>query len=317
MNETRTNTVGKARFSGRSIQLSTGDGFRLHGRLFEPEHGARATFLALPGIGVAQRAFRHVGVWMAERGLRLVSVDYRGIGESDNPAARRAASLSAWARQDAVAALRFVREQLGTTPTLLAHSFGGQALGLCDELHDIAGAVLVGSQLGHRRHWSGFDRVKLELFWRVLLPLGERLSDPIPKWVVGAPLPVGVARQWRRWGQCEDWLFGEMPEAEERFANFSKPILAYGVSDDVIAPPRAVSALLERFTTAEVTRVDVHPRELARTTIGHMGLLRPHGTAAIWERWRQFALSQAAKHVESPLETEQSHRVREARRRTA
>ncbi|MGD8317021.1 MAG: alpha/beta fold hydrolase [Myxococcales bacterium] len=273
------------------IHIDAVDGHPLRGRAYEPSGPAHATVLALPGIGVPQRVFRHVGDWLAKRGVRVISVDYRGIGDSATEAGIATASLSKWATDDAVGAFRFARERYGAAPILLAHSFGGQALGIAEELHEARAAILVGSQLGHPHHWDGLGRVKVELLWRALLPVTTCLFDPIPKWVVGEELPVGVAREWLRWGRSADWLLTYVEGADARYARFSRPILAYSISDDDIAPPRAVDDLLRRFTGAEVTRVDVAPEDLGRPSIGHVGLFRPTNTERVWQHWLRFATS--------------------------
>jgi predicted alpha/beta hydrolase len=282
------------------VDIVAVDGHPLRGRVYEPDGPARATVLALPGIGVPQRVFRHVGDWLAHNGVRLVSVDYRGIGESATEDGIASASLSKWARADAVGAFRFTRDRYSPTPVLLAHSFGGQALGIAEELHEARAAILVGSQLGHPHHWDGLGRLKVELLWRALLPVTTRLFDPIPKWVVGEELPVGVAREWLSWGRSADWLLTYIEGADARYASFSRPILAYAISDDDIAPPRAVDDLLRRFTSADVTRVDVTPEDLDRPRIGHVGLFRPSNTDRVWERWLRFATSFDTALVDTP-----------------
>lgn len=271
-----------------AVDINAVDGHPLRGRVYEPIGRTDATILALPGIGIPQRVFRHVGDWFAQRGVRLVSVDYRGIGESTTRDGIATASLSKWALADAVGAFRFVRDRYAAAPILLGHSFGGQALGIAEELHDARAAILVGSQLGHPHHWDGLSRLKVELLWRALLPLTTRFFDPIPKWVVGEELPGGVAREWMSWGRSSDWLMTHIEGADARYASFSRPVLAYAISDDEIAPSRAVDDLLRRFTSAEVTRVDVTPEDLGRPSIGHVGLFRPTNTNRVWKQWLHF-----------------------------
>ena len=274
--------------ASNAVCIPAADGHPLGGRVYEPIGPTDATILALPGIGVPQRVFRHVGDWLAQRGVRVVSVDYRGIGESASQDGGATASLSTWALADAVGALRFVRDQYATTPVLLGHSFGGQALGIAEELHEVRAAIFVGSQLGHPQHWDGLGRLKVELLWRALLPVTTRFFDPIPKWVVGEELPGGVAREWLSWGRGDDWLMTYIEGADARYASFSRPILAYAISDDDIAPPRAVDDLLRRFASADVRRVDITPEALGRSSIGHVGLFRPTNTTRVWEHWLDF-----------------------------
>jgi len=275
----------------RPITILARDAQPLAATCFEPHSGpVLANVLFLPGIGVPRRAFRWVGAWLADRGIRSLSFDYRGMGDSLVGGALASASLSVWATQDATAALAYARDRFEDDPVLVAHSFGGQALGLSSELHRVRGAILVGSQLGHVRHWHGLDRLRVELFWRAILPLASLVSNPIPKWAVGEPLPVGVAREWARWGTSPDWLFSYVPDARERFAAFRAPLVAYGAWDDTIAPPSSVDALLACFTGTRAERVRIERGELPSPNVGHFGLLRPVPGSSVWPRFRRFVL---------------------------
>jgi predicted alpha/beta hydrolase len=275
----------------RPITISARDAQPLALTCFEPARGpVLANVLFLPGIGVPRRVFGPLGEWLAARGIRSVSLDYRGVSDSLIGGALASASLSVWATQDATAALTYVRDRFEDDPVLIAHSFGGQALGLSSELHRVRGALLLGSQLGHARHWDGIDRLRAELFWHLLLPLSLLLSNPIPKWVVGERLPAGVVREWARWGTSADWLFSHVPGARERFAAFRAPLLAYGAWDDPIAPPRSVEALLACFTGTQARRVAIERGDLPTAKVGHFGLLRRVPGSDLWPQFERFVL---------------------------
>jgi predicted alpha/beta hydrolase len=279
-----------ARSSIEVVQISAVDGMALTGYVYHPEAEARFSVLVLPGIGVPQRVFRGLASWLAAHAIRAVTVDYRGMGES---AARRAAvesaTLTAWASSDAVGALRFA-ESFGNPVVLVGHSFGGQALGFSDEFRRLAGAVLVGSQFGQARHWDGLARLKVAAYWRAILPLSAALCDVVPAWTgLGEALPRGVAREWARFGRTHDWLLSHVPGARERYAAFDRPLRAYAMTDDPIAPPRAVSALLGCFRATSVERIDLSPEALGVKRLGHLGPFRSGAGERIWPELEAFA----------------------------
>ncbi|HEX2735718.1 MAG TPA: alpha/beta fold hydrolase [Polyangiaceae bacterium] len=281
------------------VTLWAQDGQALAATCFEPHaQPVLANVVFLPGIGVPQRVFRALGCWLASEGIRALSFDYRGLGRSTAARAFASASLSVWATQDAPAALDYVRTRFDDDPVLIAHSFGGQALGLTSDLHRVRGAILVGAQLAHPHHWHGLDRLRVELLWRVLLPLAHRLSNPIPRWMIGEPLPAGVAREWSHWGRSGDWLLSCVPGARERYAAFSAPILSYGAWDDKVAPPSAVNALLDCFTGTRPTRVALQRADLATPRVGHFGLLRSTPGRLVWPDFKRFVLECQACRVQ-------------------
>ena len=76
-----------------------------------------------------------------------------------------------------------------------AHGFGGQLVGLVDEMSWAAGAVLVGSTLAHWRHWQGASAAaRPARFWYLIIPVLTRLLGHLPSWGgLGVPCP----RAWR------------------------------------------------------------------------------------------------------------------------
>jgi predicted alpha/beta hydrolase len=280
----------------RAASIPTPDGIELSSVIYEPSARPRFDMLALPGIGVPQRVFRHLGRWLSERGVRVTTVDYRGMGVSPRDGrALATASLTNWA-SDAVNALRFTEELANGGPVvLLGHSFGGQVLGFSDEFRRVRAAILVGSQFGQARHWDGRARVRVAAFWYLLLPVAAALYPTVPGWLgLHETLPSGVAREWARWGRTRDWLLPHVPGAAARFAAFDRPLRAYAMVDDPIAPPRAVTALLERFRATPVERIDLTPKELGLERLGHMGLFRPGATERIWGELLAYAELHAA-----------------------
>ena len=283
-------------------EIRADDGVSLGARVYSADHPVDMTVLMLPGIGVPQRAFRHLAKWLAMRGARCITIDYRGMGQSATPKGIETATLSAWARKDTVAALRYA-ERAGPEPVVLVgHSFGGQAVGLAAALHRVHAAVFVGSQFGQARYWDGMARCRLAFYWHVLLPTAAKLFRVLPHWTGPAgPLPRGVASEWARWGRSKEWYVSWEPESVELLARFNVPVLAFAITDDPIAPPRAVSAFLERFSATVPIRRDVSAHEVGLAHLGHVGLLRPtEGTEAIWGELLDFLRREATRKNADP-----------------
>jgi predicted alpha/beta hydrolase len=113
------------------------------------------------------------------------------------------------------------------------------------------------------------------------------ISDPLPRWVVGEPIPRRIAYQWRKWALSNDWFFETVPAARKRFARFSSPLLLCSSTDDLIAPPRAVEALAQCFHRRVMQRMVLRPGDLDLPKIGHVGLFRPTAEP-VWEKWLDF-----------------------------
>lgn len=274
------------------LTLVAMDGVKLGATLFEPTGTALGTVVIHGATATPARYYRHFAGFLAAHGVRALSYDYRGIADSRPPHLRGfSADLTAWAKLDAVAAHAFVREHFaGTSVATVGHSFGGQLIGLLDELNDASSAVLVGSQLGYFGHWDGpLNRLRLGLIWRALVPTLTASFGYLPGSLgIGEPLPRGVAEEWARWCCSPSYLMAHHADARQRFARFVRPVLSYSFDDDELAPPRAVSALLAQLSNAPITHRKVAAREFGGSPIGHFGFFRARFASSLWHEALSF-----------------------------
>lgn len=239
-------------------------------------HGATAT---------PQSYYRRFAESLAKSGFRVVTYDYRGVGASRPPSLRGfRATMTDWARRDAAAVHRHVREAFGDGPiAVVGHSFGGQLLGLLDAPADIAGAVLVGAQLGYFGHWPLVDRVKLGLLWHAVVPTVTATWGYLPgRLGTGEDLPRGVADEWAAWCRSPEYLVDHHPEAAATFSRYRCPVLLYSFTDDWYAPRAAVDAFVARLSSAPLTHRRVEPRDHGGP-IGHFGFFRPRFEDTLWQ----------------------------------
>lgn len=269
-----------------AIDLLAADGAVLGGTLFTPPGRARGTVIIHSATAVPQGYYRRFAQFAARAiGARVLTYDYRGIGKS-RPRSLRGfhATLTGWARLDAVAVHDFVRERFPGEPfAVIGHSFGGQLVGLIDEPNAATGVVMVGAQLAYFRDWPAKDHKKLGFVWKLLVPVASALFGYMPgRLGLGEDLPRGVARQWADWCLHPDYLISEHLDARERFARFDAPTLFYSFTDDEYAPEAAVQHLLRRLRRAPLEHVRLTPQERGADAIGHFGFFRPRFSATLW-----------------------------------
>jgi predicted alpha/beta hydrolase len=265
--------------------IAAGDGYPLAVRRYEPALPARATVLIHGATATPQSYYRRFAEHLATAGYRVISYDYRGIGDS-RPASLRgfAARMSDWGRLDAAAVIAQVKRSHPGPLVSIGHSFGGQLLGITDAAHDVDAAVLVGAQLGSLRHWPLAARPGLALMWYGLVPALTAIKGYLPggAGLGGVDLPAGVAREWARWCRSPSYLVDHVPHAAARFARFRAPTLAYSFTDDDFAPAGAVAALLERLDGARLRHRNLAPAELGVDRIGHFGFFRESMRDRLW-----------------------------------
>ncbi|ALS97423.1 alpha/beta fold hydrolase [Lacimicrobium alkaliphilum] len=271
-----------------SVHLICEDGVELRANLFVQNEGScKGSILILPGVGISQSLYRPFAHYLAEGGFQVLTIDYRGIGQSfRKELPPHKLSLNAWAKQDAVTAFRYL-QKLDENPVLIfGHSFGGQAVCLAEELDDAQGVVMVASQSGYWRHWRGMGRVKLWFFWHCYLPFFSQLGTyTLSTPLFDGRLPAGVAREWARWGRDPEYLKGHHAEVSERLLNRDRNIVAYAFSDDDFAPPAAARALWQWFPEDCLQGHIMTPEELGVSRIGHFSAFRSSFESTLWRSW--------------------------------
>lgn len=268
-----------------AFSLHAIDGYPLAATHFEPHGTPRGTLILHGATATPQRFYRAFAQFLAERGVRVVTYDYRGIGGSRPPSLRGFhATMTEWADLDARAVHRYVAAYHGAGPVaILGHSFGGQLVGLVDEARDACGALFVGAQLGYFGSWPLVQRAWLAVMWHALVPALTATVGYLPGRVgVGEDLPRGVAEEWARWCSHPEYLISGHPDAAERFARFDCPTVLYSFTDDAFAPRPAVDALLGRLTSAPLEHRRVNPLDLGSHAIGHFGFFRRAFKDTLW-----------------------------------
>ena len=267
-----------------SIVITARDGCPLGARVYEPQGHAKSTLVVHGATATPQRYYQRFALHLADRGHRVLTYDYRGVGASRPPDLRGFdADMRDWAEDARTAHSNAIRIS-GSGPVLmLGHSFGGQLIGLCEELRGVSAAVLVGAQLGYYRHWPIGARLGLAGLWNVAVPALTSSYGYLPgKFGLGSDLPAGVALEWRRWCLHPSYLMGYVHDARARFARFDRPTVFYSFTDDGYAPEPAVDKMLVALSGARVTHRRMAPADLGARRVGHFGFFRSRFRSSLW-----------------------------------
>ncbi len=234
-------------------------------------------------IGVPQRFYRKFAQYTRRCGYEVITFDYRGIALS---APRTLAGFRMdfldWGRQDLAAVIDAAANRadaLCVPVYVVAHSFGGHALGLAPNHARVRACVMFGTGAG----WHGWmplrEKLKVLALWNVVGPALSHGKGFLP-WSVlgmGEDLPLDVYQQWRRWCRHPRFFLDDPEIGEEMRSQFQRvqtPLLAVAALDDAWSPPRSRDAILSGFRRAQITRVDLDPTQMKVGPIGHMGFFR-------------------------------------------
>ncbi len=275
------------------ITLQADDGYRLAAARYKAQGAQRGNLLMASATGVPQRFYRRFAEHASQRGFNVLTLDYRGIGDS-KPQSLKGFDMAYldWARLDLKAAVDYLGDD--NQPLYwMGHSFGGHALGLLPNQQRIAAAYCFGTGAG----WAGWmpprEALKVRLMWNGVLPLIVKAKGYLA-WSMlgmGEDLPRGVYSSWRRWCGFPNYFFDDpqMRETVRSFDAVRMPCLFANAEDDLWALPRSREAFIQGYRNAPIERRDLPASRTA--PIGHMGYFRP-SASTLWDDALDWLLSQ-------------------------
>jgi len=269
------------------VAVRCADGRELAGLLIEAA-APRGAITVNGATGYRREFYLRFAAYCAARGYHTLAYDYRGVGASARaPLRREAARMSDWGHLDMPAALDYLAQRFPGLPLFtVGHSVGGQLAAAMPNQARARAHVMVAASTGYWRDEPVPMRWAAAFFWFMYGPLMLRLCGYVPHsplWS-GQSLPPGVYRQWRAW--ClHPQHFGpdlarELPD--NQFAHCSAPVLALCFSDDPIANPTTVEALLAFYPRARIERRWIAPAEAGGRSIGHGGFFAARHRDSLW-----------------------------------
>lgn len=281
--------------SPEQFTLQADDGYPLAATRYPAQGKVMGNLLMASATGVPQRFYRRFAEHASQRGFSVLTLDYRGIGDS-KPATLKGFDMAYldWALLDLKAAVDYLGQD--EQPLYwMGHSFGGHALGLLPNQTRISAACCFGTGAG----WAGWmprlEALKVRLMWNGVLPLLVRAKGYLA-WSMlgmGEDLPRGVYRDWRHWCSFPRYFFDDpqMVDTVRSFADVRMPCLFANAEDDLWALPRSRDAFIAGYCNAPLERRDLPVS--AGQAIGHMGYFRP-ALAPLWDEALDWLLAQEA-----------------------
>jgi len=268
--------------AAQALTLHAVDGYPLSAYLYASTDKVKGQLVIAGATGVGQQFYRRFAEHAREQGFNVLSMDYRGIGQSAPQQLKGfQMTFEDWAQLDLAAAVEFMhRDDLPLF--LVGHSYGGHALGMLPNHDKVSRCYTLGTGAG----WHGWmpltERLKVQLMWNVLFPVLVAWKGYLP-WKMlgmGEDMPLAVYRQWKRWCAMPHYFFDDPLVAaakKQQYAQVRTPITAAVALDDLWALPVSRDAFMEYYSNAQLLTRDIDPQafNLKFGAIGHMGYFRP------------------------------------------
>jgi predicted alpha/beta hydrolase len=254
--------------------LTADDGRALAVHRYEPASAPRGVALVVPAMATPSRYYSSFARWLADRGVRAVTFDYRGM---EDPVALRAetADLDRWVADAGDVLAAVADEAAGLPVTWIGHSLGGQILPFVDHAR-LASVITVAAGDGYWRRNAPGIRWKVPFLWWAVAPLAIRLTGYYPGDRIGmvGDLPANVMRQWSRWCRHPEYLQADHPEAPGLFAEVKLPLMSLSFTDDEMMSAASIQHLHDWYSGAEQVRQRYSPEQLEGRRVGHHGFFR-------------------------------------------
>jgi len=260
-----------------SVTIAARDGASLAATLFSPSQSEGPVVVIAGAIAVKQKFYERLARFLAARGCKVLTFDYRGVGASRQFGTPRG-GLRAWGEQDLAGVMDHALTLAPDAPLrVVAHSVGGQLVGLAENNNHIRAMLAISTQIGDWRLWPPPRKYALWLLWNALLPLPAAVLGyfPAARLGLGEDLPKEAALEWARWCRSPDYFVDEAGRPFPGcFDGFTGSIRALAIEDDWMAPKPAVDALMRRYRRAKIEPMPIRPEAKA---IGHFGFFRDAG----------------------------------------
>ncbi|MBX2796039.1 MAG: alpha/beta fold hydrolase [Myxococcales bacterium] len=266
----------------QDIRVPATDGFSLAATRYDPAMASGRTVVMSSGAAIPRGFYRRFSTALASAGYRVITYDYRGIGDSrPRSLVGFDASMRDWGLRDMQGVVDFVRAEWPDDRLLLVgHSAGGQLAGLLERPQDPAGMVTFCSQSGYWGLQGGSQKAVVAALAYLGGPLLTRVMGYFPwKQLGGEDLPAGVGQEWMRWCRDPQYLLGDASLPLERYRTFTTPVLAYSFDDDSWGTERSVDTMMAAYP--QVERRHVRPSDAGMRRIGHTGAFR-EGADSLW-----------------------------------
>lgn len=268
----------------KNFIIKTEDNFPLSACQYIPK-SPKANLVITAGLGIPKHFYRHIAQFAAERGYLVTTFDYRGINESqDSNFKGREHKFSYWGQRDLHAILEQVKNNSKLPITYLAHSAGGQILGMTPHCKDVVAASFIGSVLPDAKNYPKMlDKIKLKFLWWILLPALSLFGDTVPSSKAGLStidVPTGVVREWSGWGRSKRYLFNAKFNYDlSQYSTFTSHLRIIAVADDELASPESCFDLASEYPNAKLEQQIFQPSNYEIKEMGHFGYFRKSSQA--------------------------------------
>ncbi len=285
------------------LAIPAKDGYKLSAVLRKPIEPIKGFVQIHCGTGIPQRLYANFAKFLSKNGFITLTFDYRGIGKS-RPKFLKGfeAYIRDWGQKDMAGIFNWVLKNYPEEKKIvIAHSMGGQMIGLMENNYKIDQLFLIASSTGYWKDMSRPFKWILPPFWFIWIPLSIGISGyaNAKKIGQGEDLPKGVAEEWKKWCIHPHYFETEFNKTLKPlyFDQIKIPIKSIQIADDPIANDITCNKLLTYYRNAPKTVEKIEPKDLGVKKIGHAGFFSRRFESTLWKNLLHEINTPQKEHV--------------------
>lgn len=274
----------------QSIIIIAEDGYELSAILRVPTRDRKGIVQIHSGTGIPQQLYANFASYLTKKGYATLTFDYRGIAESA-PASLKGfkATIRDWGMLDMTAVFNWVLTHFPEDKKIIvAHSMGGQMIGLMKNCDQIDQLVLIASSTGYWKDMDSPYKWLPAFFWYIMIPVHTKIFGYVNARKVkqGENLPRGVALEWRKWCTNPTYFEDDFRDTNQSlfFDKIKIPLLSIQVADDPLANQTTATKLLKYYKNAQIQIQRIIPAEMGVQKIGHTGYFSRKFKDNLWKK---------------------------------
>jgi predicted alpha/beta hydrolase len=272
----------------QNITIQVENNYKISATLREPKNERKGIIQIHSGLGIPQEFYSNFAIFLTKNGYTTLTFDYRGIGKSKPKTLKGFdATLRDFGYKDMTGVFTWVIENYPNDKKIIvAHSMGGQLIGLMKNNEKIDQLFLIGASTGYWKDMTKPYNWKVFPIWYLFVPIstflfGYAVSKRIKQ---GEDLPKRVALEWKKWCTNPNYFENEFGKTLSPlyFDKITIPIKSIQISDDPIANKITSNKLLKYYKNAEIFIDRISTKELNVKKIGHFGFFSRKFKQTLW-----------------------------------
>ena len=281
-----------------SIKIKTIDNFELSGTLFKSNSVPKGIITINAGTCIKRQFYFRMAAYLSKKNYDVLAFDYRGVGDS-RPSSLKGfeASIRDWASLDIKSVIGWMNKNyVDQKKYIIAHSMGGQIIGLADNANDLDKIVAINASYGNWKNYHGKQKITTALFWATVFPVSTWWNGYFPanKFGMGVDWAKGVVKDWWIWSKyyLPHYQIMDKLNYPQFYHEVKIPILSYIITDDDIATVKTIPFFEKDYKNADLTVRIVSPEDYQLKSIGHFGFFKEKAQS-IWDEtieWLEEAI---------------------------